>query len=73
MKFIDTHTHLYSQKFNDDRKDVINNAINSGVSKMFLPNISSKYTNSMLEVCNDFPANCFPMMGLHLMMSAKNL
>ena len=49
MKFIDTHTHLYSQKFNDDRKDVINN-INSGVSKMFLPNISSKYTNSMLEV-----------------------
>jgi len=65
MKFIDTHAHLYSQKFNDDRKDVINNAIKSGVSKIFLPNISSKYTHSMLELCNDFPANCFPMMGLH--------
>ena len=65
MKFIDTHAHLYSQKFNDDRKDVIYNAINSGVSKIILPNISSKYTHSMLEVCNDFPANCFPMMGLH--------
>ena len=49
MNFVDTHTHLYSQKFNDDRKDVINNAVRSGVSKMFLPNISSKYTHSILQ------------------------
>ena len=65
MKFIDTHAHLYSNKFTDDRNDVINNAIQSGVLKMFLPNISSEYTISMLELCKKFPENCFPMMGLH--------
>ncbi|MAO71433.1 MAG: hydrolase TatD [Flavobacteriales bacterium] len=65
MNFIDTHTHLYSNKFTNDRNDVINNAIQSGVLKMFLPNISSEYTNSMLELCKKFPENCFPMMGLH--------
>ena len=65
MNFIDTHTHLYSNKFTNDRNDVINNAIQSGVLKMFLPNISSEYTDSMLELCKKFPENCFPMMGLH--------
>ena len=65
MNFIDTHAHLYSNKFTEDRNDVINNAIQSGVLKMFLPNISSEYTLSMLELCKKFPENCFPMMGLH--------
>ena len=65
MNFIDTHAHLYSNKFTEDRNDVINNAIQSGVLKMFLPNISSEYTVSMLELCKKFPENCFPMMGLH--------
>jgi len=65
MNFIDTHAHLYSNKFKDDRNDVINNAIQSGVIKIFLPNISSKYTYSMLDLCKKFPKICFPMMGLH--------
>ena len=65
MNFIDTHAHLYSNKFTEDKNDVINNAIQSGVLKMFLPNISSEYTDSMLELCKKFPENCFPMMGLH--------
>tara|TARA_B100000683_G_scaffold268776_1_gene304559 strand:+ start:21019 stop:21792 length:774 start_codon:yes stop_codon:yes gene_type:complete len=65
MKFIDTHVHLYSNKFKEDRDNVIDNAIKSGVTKMFLPNISSKYTFSMIELCKKHPKNCFPMMGLH--------
>ena len=65
MKFIDTHAHLYSNKFKEDRCNVIDNAIKSGVTKMFLPNISSEYTYSMLELCKKYPKNCFPMMGLH--------
>ena len=65
MNFIDTHAHLYSNKFTEDKNDVINNAIQSGVLKMLLPNISSEYTDSMLELCKKFPENCFPMMGLH--------
>ena len=65
MKFIDTHSHLYSLKFNEDRSEVIANAISVGVDTILLPNISSKYTNKMLALCSEFPSNCYPMMGLH--------
>ena len=65
MQFIDTHSHLYSSQFDEDRTEVVNNAINSGVNIMLLPNISSEYTKGMLALCAEFPNNCFPMMGLH--------
>ena len=65
MNFIDTHSHLYSTKFDNDREQVVKDAIKSGVSKILLPNISSSYTEKMLDLCNLFPNNCFPMMGLH--------
>lgn len=65
MKFIDTHSHLYSDQFDQDRHEVISNAISSGIEKILLPNISSSYTEKMLDVCSKFPKNCFPMMGLH--------
>jgi len=65
MKFIDTHTHLFLKQFDKDIDLVIENAIDSGVSKMFLPNISSKTTNSMMALCQKYPNNCFPMIGLH--------
>jgi len=65
MKFIDTHSHLYSSKFKQDRVSVVQEAIDSGVSKILLPNISSKYTKKMNSLCAEFPNNCFAMMGLH--------
>ncbi len=65
MIFIDTHTHLYLRQFDDDRTEAIFNAIEAGVQYMFLPNIDSGTLSSMLEVCDQFPENCFPMMGLH--------
>ena len=65
MKFIDTHAHLYSHQFNEDRNNVVKNAIECGVSKMLLPNISSEHTDSMLDLCIRFPENCYPMIGLH--------
>ncbi|MDG1283647.1 MAG: TatD family hydrolase [Flavobacteriales bacterium] len=65
MKFIDTHSHLYSEQFDNDRTTAINEAIALGVDTILLPNISSKYTNNLLKLCNQFPENCFPMMGLH--------
>jgi len=65
MKFIDTHSHLYTSEFDSDRILIIKEAISAGVSKILLPNISSEYTEGMLKICNEFPENCFPMMGLH--------
>ena len=65
MQFIDTHSHLYSSQFDEDRTNAVNEAIAAGVSTILLPNISSKYTNGMLDLCTEFPKNCYPMMGLH--------
>ena len=65
MYFIDTHTHLYLDEFKNDINKVIENAINNGVQKMFLPNINSKTTSSMIDLCKQYPENCFAMIGLH--------
>jgi TatD DNase family protein len=65
MQFIDTHSHLYSSQFDEDRTQTINDAISAGVSTILLPNISSEHTKGMLGLCDEFPENCFPMMGLH--------
>lgn len=63
--FIDTHTHLFSPAFDDDRNEVIKRAINAGVEKMLLPNIDVESIPQMYKLVEDFPNNCFPMMGLH--------
>lgn len=65
MILTDTHTHLYSSQFDDDRSEMIQNAINKGVKRLFLPNIDSSSINGMLALENEFPDNCFAMMGLH--------
>ncbi len=63
--FIDTHTHLYDEKFDSDRAAMIQTAINAGVQKMYLPNCDSTTIEGMFAVENEFPNNCFAMMGLH--------
>lgn len=63
--FIDTHTHLYSEEFNEDRTAIINTAISNSVTKLYLPNIDSNSIDGMLQLEKEFPENCFPMMGLH--------
>lgn len=65
MQFIDTHAHLYLDKFENDIDQVILNAIESGVTKMFLPNIDSSTIKSMNELAAKYPENCYPMIGLH--------
>lgn len=61
---IDTHTHTYSSRFDEDRDQVIENAISNGVEYMLLPNIDLESIGPMLDLCNKHQ-NCIPMMGLH--------
>ncbi|NNC50149.1 MAG: TatD family hydrolase [Flaviramulus sp.] len=65
MIITDTHTHLYSEAFDDDRNSMIQRAIEGGVSRFFIPAIDSAYTDAMLQLKKDFPDNIFLMMGLH--------
>mgnify|MGYP003666436150 FL=1 len=65
MIITDTHTHLYSEAFDDDRNEMINRAIEHGVTRFFIPAIDATYTKSMFQLEKDFPKNVFLMMGLH--------
>jgi len=65
MKLVDTHTHLFSELFNEDRTQVVAQAIGQGVTKLFLPNINVDTLNAMLKLHQDFPQHCYPMAGLH--------
>ena len=65
MHLIDTHTHLFAQQFDEDRSEVIHRALVKGVKQMLLPNIDCSSIQPMLNLCAEFPNNCFPMIGLH--------
>jgi len=61
----DTHTHLYSEEFDQDRKEMIQRAIDAGVSRFFIPAIDSTFTQAMYDLEKDYPQNIFLMTGLH--------
>ena len=63
--FIDTHTHLYAEEFDNDRAVLIKKAIAAGVKKFYLPNISSASVEVMLRLEQEFPDHCVAMMGVH--------
>ncbi len=61
----DTHTHLYSEQFDDDQKAMMQRAKKAGVSRFFIPAIDSTYAERMFQLEKDFPNDVFLMMGLH--------
>ena len=61
----DTHTHLYSEEFDADRNEMMQRAIDAGVTRFFIPAIDSGATASMYALENAYPDNIFLMMGLH--------
>lgn len=65
MTITDTHTHLYSSEFDQDRDEMIQRALDAGVSRFFIPAIDSSYTKAMYELEKNYPDNVFLMMGLH--------
>ena len=65
MIITDTHTHLYSEQFNEDRAEMVQRAIDEGVSRFFIPAIDSTYYQKMLTLEKEFPNNTFLMTGLH--------
>lgn len=62
---IDTHTHLYSEEFDQDRTEVIKRANAFGIEKFYLPAIDSSYTQRMFDLEAQFPEQINLMMGLH--------
>jgi len=65
MHLTDTHTHLFAEEFDLDRAAMMQRAIDKGVTSCFLPNIDISTIPAMLKMCDEFPFNCYPMIGLH--------
>jgi len=62
---IDTHTHLYSEQFDEDRHEMIQRALDKGVEKFFLPAIDSETHHKMIDLETQYPDKVYAMMGLH--------
>ena len=62
---IDTHSHIFSEEFQDDLPEVIARAREVGVEKIFMPNIDDTSLHAMLDVASRYPDYCYPMLGFH--------
>ncbi len=62
---IDTHAHLYTGDFSDDREAVLDRALKAGVGSVIMPNIDSGSAEEMLKLSRACPGICYPLMGLH--------
>lgn len=65
MTITDTHTHLYSRQFTEDRSAMMQRAMDAGVTRFFIPAIDSTYAEAMYDLERQYPDNVFLMMGLH--------
>ena len=65
MIITDTHTHLYSEAFDEDRDEMMQRALQNGVQRFFVPAIDSTYTERMFQLEKDYPNEVFLMSGLH--------
>lgn len=65
MILTDTHTHLYSKEFDQDRKEVLQRALKEKITRFFIPAIDSSHTEAMYQLEKAYPDNIFLMMGLH--------
>ena len=62
---IDTHSHIYSEEFDDDRAETLQRAWDAGVEMMLLPDIDSESRERMFALAQEHPTRCKAMVGLH--------
>ncbi len=65
MLFIDTHAHLYDEQYTNDIATVMQESIQAGVQRMYLPNLTLESIPAMLSMTEQYPNMCRAMLGLH--------
>lgn len=65
LSFIDTHSHLFLEEFDEDRAEVVRRAKEAGVSHIFMPDIDSTTHQRLMDMCHAYPHYCYPMVGVH--------
>ena len=62
---IDTHSHVFDEKFEDDIENVISRSKAVGVCRILLPNIDIESIEKVNNLADAYTEYCLPMMGLH--------
>ncbi len=62
---IDTHSHIYDEAFDDDRKMVVERAVAEGVERIVLPAIDGESNERLFDMCREYGDYVVPLMGLH--------
>jgi TatD DNase family protein len=65
MILTDTHTHLYYETDLELRAALMARCLENKVSRLFLPNVDSESIPLVFSLVEQYPAHCFPMLGLH--------
>ncbi len=63
----------YTPRFDTDREDMVQRAIDAGVTRLFLPNIDEDTIASMHDLVASFPEYCFPMIGAASLLCKRKL
>lgn len=65
MPLIDTHAHVYLDRFADDLDDVIERARSNDVAAVVLPAIDVPSVHAALDLCTRYPGFFYAMAALH--------
>ncbi len=65
LNFVDTHTHLYDAAYDGDGAGAVRRAIEASVTKLVMPDTDESVRDAMFSLCDEFPENAFPCLGLH--------
>lgn len=71
MKFIDSHSHIDFNDFDDDRNETITRALNVGVTRIIVSATTAKRWQFVKRVTTESP-NCYAAYGLHPMFMAEH-
>lgn len=65
MVLTDTHTHQYYEADDEKRAALMQRCFENDVTRLFLPNVDVASMPMVFGLSAEYPANCFPMLGLH--------
>ncbi|WP_247235030.1 TatD family hydrolase [Telluribacter sp. SYSU D00476] len=62
---IETHAHIYDEQFAEERDAMFQRAWQAGIQQIWMPNCDHGTIEGMMQLAEQYPQRCLPMMGLH--------
>lgn len=63
--WIDSHTHIFCEEFDEDRTEVMNRSQEAGIDTLILPNIDVSSLSPLVETYNSYKSSVSVALGLH--------